>query len=193
MSIRILKCSAFALLGFTTGPASANEFEGSLRSLASNELVSLTTAAEVIEAVRAQNAKNGQLDAAAIDSLDAAWRAEVGASARPMIDEVLAQPGSEWLRTQADGLAGLVTEVFVTDQLGLNVIQSNVTSDYWQGDEDKWQQSFGKPDGTIHFGEVELDESTQTYQSQISMPINDPDSGAPLGAITVGINLELLQ
>ena len=183
---RILPCST-GLLGLSVGVAAANEFEGSLRALANDQLLAFTTAAPVIEAVRAQNSDNGAVDSSAIDALDNAWRAEVGASARPMIDEILARPGSDWLRAQADGMEGLITEVFVTDQHGLNVIQSSVTSDYWQGDEDKWQQAYGKPDGTVHFGDVEFDESTQTYQSQISMPINDPDNGSPLGAITVGI------
>ena len=40
--------------------------------------------------------------------------------------------------------------------------------------------------------EVEQDESTQALQSQASMTIADPDSGEPIGAITIGINLDQL-
>ena len=34
--------------------------------------------------------------------------------------------------------------------------------------------------------------SSQTYQGQISIPIVDPVSNAVLGAMTIGINAELL-
>ena len=37
--------------------------------------------------------------------------------------------------------------------------------------------------------EIELDESTQTFQSQVSMTITDK-SGRVIGAITVGIDVE---
>lgn len=190
---RSLTPAIFVLACLGAGPVSANEFAGPLTDLAQSELHALTTAPTIVEAVRAQNARHSGLTQADIDAMDQDWRAEVDNASRPMIDAVLATDASAWLREQGDRMAGLITEIFVTDNLGLNVAQSGVTSDYWQGDEEKWSDTFGKPDGTIHLGEVELDESTQIYQSQISMPINDPEGGAPLGAITVGVNLELLQ
>ena len=39
-------------------------------------------------------------------------------------------------------------------------------------------------------GDVELDESTQTFQSQLSMSITDQATGKVIGAITVGIDVE---
>ncbi|WLR94074.1 hypothetical protein [Shinella zoogloeoides] len=76
------------------------------------------------------------------------------------------------------------------DNRGLNVGQSDVTSDYWQGDEAKWQIAFGA--GTLHVEEAARDESTQLMQSQASLPIRDPQTGAVIGAITVGLNLDAL-
>ena len=78
------------------------------------------------------------------------------------------------------------------DNRGLNVAQSVETSDYWQGDEAKWQETFGNGSGDIHISEVEFDESTGSYQSQVSMPISDPDTGELIGAITFGINVQSL-
>jgi len=72
------------------------------------------------------------------------------------------------------------------------VALSDVTSDYWQGDEAKWQMTYGEPAGTVHLGDVELDESTQTYQSQVSFPIFDPETGEGIGAVTVGVDLSAL-
>ena len=78
------------------------------------------------------------------------------------------------------------------DNHGLNVAQSVETSDYWQGDEAKWQKTYGNGSGDIHISEVEFDESTGSYQSQVSMPIKDPATGELIGAITFGINVQSL-
>ena len=87
---------------------------------------------------------------------------------------------------------GLFTEIFVMDARGLNVAQSTVTSDYWQGDEDKFTLSFGAGADAIHLGEIEQDESTQTFQSQVSVAVVDPATGAVIGAITAGVDLSML-
>jgi hypothetical protein len=42
----------------------------------------------------------------------------------------------------------------------MNVGQSDVRSDCWQGDEAKWQQTYLKGADAIHIGEVEFDESS---------------------------------
>ena len=78
------------------------------------------------------------------------------------------------------------------DARGLNVAASGVTSDYWQGDEAKFRETFGKGPRAMHISEVEFDESSQTFQSQLSVPIVDPVTQEPLGAITVGLNAEQL-
>ena len=109
-----------------------------------------------------------------------------------MIDAVLGNALSGYLRQQKDSAGGLVTEVFVMDNRGLNVGQSDVTSDYWQGDEAKWQKTYSAGPNAIFVDEVEMDESTQTFQSQLSMSIVDPATGEVIGAITVGINVDAL-
>jgi hypothetical protein len=148
--------------------------------------------ATVIEAVKAQNAKHAGLSQADIDNMDKDWRAQTDASSRPMIDAVLANALSGYLRNQQEASQGLVTEVFVMDNRGLNVGQSDVTSDYWQGDEAKWQKTYSAGPDAIFVDEVEMDESTQTFQSQVSMSIVDPATGEVIGAITVGINVDAL-
>ena len=70
--------------------------------------------------------------------------------------------------------------------------QSAATSDYWQGDEAKWQQTYAAEDGALHISEVEFDDSTGFYQTQASMPIVDPATGEKIGAITFGINVQSL-
>ncbi|MDB5524785.1 MAG: hypothetical protein JWM58_2548 [Rhizobium sp.] len=145
----------------------------------------------IINAIKAQNSANASLSPADIDALDQKWRSEVEADAHPTIDAVLANPVSEFLKVKQDGSDGAITEVFVMDAKGLNVGQSGVTSDYWQGDEGKFQKSFGAGANAVFVDDAEKDESTQMLQSQASMTISD-ETGKPIGAITVGVNLDKL-
>ena len=77
------------------------------------------------------------------------------------------------------------------DDQGANVAMTNKTSDYWQGDEAKWQESFKDGVGAVHVGDIEFDESADDYLVQVSVPVMK--SGKAIGAITVGVNLDLLQ
>lgn len=144
----------------------------------------------IINAVIAQNALHSRLNQAEIQDLDARWRAELLSAKRPLIDATLSNPLSLYLKGQQRAAEGLITEIFVMDNRGLNVGQSDITTDYWQGDEAKWLKSFGA--GLVHIEEAARDESTQLMQSQASLPIRDPDSGEIIGAITVGVNLDAL-
>ena len=182
---------ALAVMGVAS--ASANEYESRLSALAQAEIAAIASSPEIIAAVRAQNAETASYDQSRIDQLDQTWRGEVGATGQTMISEVLSRPASQYLANERESSAGLFTEIFVMDSQGLNVAQSDVTSDYWQGDEAKWQDTFGNGPGAVHISEIEEDESTQTFQSQVSMTVVDPDNGAAIGAITVGVNIELIE
>jgi hypothetical protein len=146
----------------------------------------------VIEAVKAQDENNKSLSQQQVDDLDKTWRAEVNAASRPLVDSVLKNKLSAYLADKKASSAGLVTEIFVMDNKGLNVGQSDPTSDYWQGDEAKWKNTFLKGPDAIFVDKVEKDESTQMFQSQVSMSIKDPATGAVIGAVTVGINVDQL-
>ncbi len=182
-----------ALAMFGAATASANEYESRLSALAQAEIAAIASSPQVIEAIRTQNAETASYGQPKIDELDQTWRAEVGSTGQTMISEVLGRAVSQYLSDQREASAGLFTEIFVMDGKGLNVAQSDVTSDYWQGDEAKWQDTFGQGPGAIHISEIEEDESTQTFQSQVSMTIVDPDNGAAIGAITVGVNIEMIE
>ena len=42
----------------------------------------------------------------------------------------------------------------------------------------------------MHVSEIEFDESSQSYQMQVSVPLFDPASGVAVGAATFGLNAE---
>jgi uncharacterized protein YoxC len=173
-------------------PGQEQVYRVPLRAYAEEQLGKWLENEELIAAVRAQNKAHDGLSQAEIDQLDKDWRAQRKTDDKPLIDDLLNQPVSAWLRDQQNETANFVTEVFAMDSQGLNVAQSVETSDYWQGDEAKWQNTFGNGSGDIHISEVEYDESTGSYQSQVSMAITDPSTGELIGAITFGVNVQSL-
>lgn len=186
----------FTLAALTAGSlasfTSANEFAPAMESYLRDHVMGWANDPVIVEAILAQNTRHGGLSQGEIDAMDQAWRAEVGGSDTPTIDPVLSNTAADFLRTQVEGSGGVITEVFVMDFHGLNVAASDVTSDMWQGDEAKFQETYPKGAGAYHLSEVEFDESTQTYQGQVSLTIVDPADGTVIGAITVGVNADSL-
>lgn len=139
--------------------------------------------------IAAQNELRGALTQEAIDALDKTWRAEREQTQQPLIAATLASPLSVYLiRKQAASL-GLYSEIFVMDANGLNVGQSSITSDYWQGDEAKYQNTFPNGADAVFVDEPEWHEPTRTWRAQISLTVADPQSGRPIGAATFELNL----
>ena len=82
-------------------------------------------------------------------------------------------------------------EAFLTDNQGANVAAFPPTSDYFQGDEEKWSESFNEGSGRVFIGPVELDESTGVRAVQISAPVLD--QGRTIGVLVVGITVEHIE
>lgn len=172
--------------------AHANEFAPAMQAYLDNEIRTWANAAPIVSAIMDQNKTTAAYDQAMIDDLDTRWRSEVGGSSTPTITPVTTGEVAEFLRQQVEQAGGSITEVFIMDAQGLNVAASSVTSDYWQGDEAKFSETYPQGAEATHFGEVEFDESTETYQGQISLTIVDPATGQPIGAMTVGVDAEAL-
>jgi len=191
-SISGLKVAALAAaFAFLPGMALADDaqYVGPIKEFVAAKVAPWLSDPAVIGAIKDQNGKTASYSDADIQKLDKQWRAEVDASAKPLIDSVLKDPLSAFLAKKKEAAGGIITEVFVTDAKGLNVGQSDVTSDYWQGDEAKWQKTFLVGPDAIFVDKVEKDESTQALQSQVSVTIKD-ETGKAIGAITLGINVD---
>ncbi|WP_417768009.1 hypothetical protein [Stappia sp.] len=143
--------------------------------------------------VKAQNDLRGNLDQTAIDALDQQWVAERKSDDKPLISATLSAPLSIYLlRIQAQTL-GLYTEIFVMDGNGLNVGQSAITGDYWQGDEAKFQKTFPAGADAVFIDEAEWDEERKIWRAQLNLALTDPETAKPIGAATVEVNLTELQ
>ncbi len=184
---RFALAALFCALG---GAAPALDLSDQVSKYLENEVKPWINAPMLVAAVVAQNERSAGLDADAILDLDQAWRGEIGADDAPLITSVVASRVSEYLRRKMQDSAGLIREVIVMDAQGLNVAVSEVTSDYWQGDEAKYRQTYLAGPDALHVAEVEFDESTQTYMVQASFTLVHPADGAPIGAITIGLDAE---
>jgi hypothetical protein len=82
---------------------------------------------------------------------------------------------------------GSYTEAFVVDNQGANVATYPLTSDYWQGDEDKFIKAFTGKAGEVYISNMEWDESSQFNAVQISVPVLE--NGEAIGIMVVGVKL----
>lgn len=171
------------------GLANAGALEDNMKSFVDTEVRQKLADPMIIAAVTGANASSALYTPDEILALDGQWRAEIGKDSA-LIKGVVDNATSTLLRDYVAASDGKITEVILMDAKGLNVAVSNVTSDYWQGDEEKHQMTFGVGPAALHVSEVELDESTQTYQAQVSFTIVDPATGAAIGAATIGLNAE---
>jgi len=146
-----------------------------------------------ILSVASSNKRHESVQQTEIDKLDEAWRSEAKSDDQPLIAEILSSPLSSYLLYTQAKSAGLFTEIFIMDKFGLNVGQSSVTSDYWQGDEDKFQKTFQVGPEAVFIDEPEYHDETKTWRVQVNLTIIDPSSKAAIGAATAEINLTELQ
>ncbi|MFK7745284.1 MAG: hypothetical protein AB8B47_09520 [Roseobacter sp.] len=170
--------------------AQAVDAPPAMRAFVEADVMSWAHSDQVLSAIIAQNAETAGSSEAQILEWDGEWRSQVGQASKPLIDQVMGRDLSKFLSEKVSASGGRITEIFVMDALGLNVAASGVTSDYWQGDEAKYSESYGAGSGAVFVDAVEFDESSQSYQGQISVSLTDPATGEVVGAMTIGLNAE---
>ena len=140
----------------------------------------------VVKMVNAQNADTNKLKQAQIDTLDIAW---LERSDPHLINAKMNNELSAFLRKKRDELKDVVMEIFIYDDLGLNVGQTDLTEDYNQGDETKYWKSFGSgPDGMVV--EKIKPDGGRPHISQASIAIKDTATGKAIGAVTIGVDYD---
>lgn len=144
----------------------------------------------VIIALQAQRADIGDAE---IRALDEQWRKEREQQRQPLIARVMASPASVQLRSEQAASLGLIHEVIVFDRRGLNVGQSAISSDYWQGDEDKWSRTVPLGPSAVFVDQPRWEAGHAVWIAQVSFTIPDPNGGQPLGAAAVEVNLTELE
>ncbi len=150
------------------------------------EVVQAAANSAVIQAVKAQNAKGVALDK--IQELDKEWTAA---------KEPTAFMKGLTTNAAAKALSGIekskpyLVEFIVTDNQGANVALTDMTSDYWQGDEPKFTNAFAGGKGDVYIARPQKDKSTGEVISQVSVPVMS--GGKAIGTLTVGVRVDKLQ
>ncbi|MGH9323523.1 MAG: PDC sensor domain-containing protein [Vicinamibacteria bacterium] len=123
-----------------------------------------------------------------IEEIDRDWQAATGVT--DFMRTLINHPASERLRELRSSDPAL-QEIFATDQLGALVAATNKTSDFYQGDEEKFHEAFAEGKGGIHIGKLALDESIQSYSIPIGVPVLD--QGKAIGVLVATLNVQKLK
>lgn len=148
-----------------------------------SDAVTWASAPNVINAAREAAALHAERGIAnlPIEEVEAQFQSEKSLNLFPATDK--------YLRTQiANSLH--FGEVFITDEFGYNVSLTNPTSDFVQSDEGWWQTAM---DNGISVGDVEFDASAGIWSIDISVRIDDDQTGKRLGVMKSVLGVSLIQ
>lgn len=177
LAFAVLLVLSFSSAVAEEAPASVKKLVPTIQSWGNNPVL--------VAAVKAQNARGATLDQ--IKAKDQTWQATSGVD-----DTMKALMHNDAARElgKLERSAPYYLELFLMDNKGANVAMTNKTSDYWQGDEPKFTESYKDGAGAVHIGKVTFDASAQAYLVQVSVPVMD--GATAIGALTVGVNLDKL-
>lgn len=144
----------------------------------------------IIAAVQKANEEHESLPLETILQLDARWRNASG------IDEFIGafltnEVAVKLLEFQE--VHPSFAEIFVTDQYGLNVGQTNKTTDYYQADEEWWVGGYRSGQGRSYYGPIEFDESAQAEAISIYVPVMDPQTNTAIGVTKAVLSIASIK
>jgi hypothetical protein len=172
-----------------TTPGFSEEVEAVLRSKA--ELVEeLAAEPKVIDAVKASNEEHKDTTTSEILRLDEKWRATEGLD--DFIKAFMTNACAQLFMNFQDANDGF-SEVFVTDEHGLIVAETNKTSDYHQADEDWWVDAYNDGAGKSYHGLIEYDESAMSESISVYVPVRDPETGKAIGVIKAVCDITIIK
>jgi GAF domain-containing protein/HAMP domain-containing protein len=159
----------------------AIDHEGDLLRTISNDPV-------LLETVDVANG-SAPLSEAQIRVLDERWRAQsaAGLLTDPQFMAVLESKPAVKLREFQNTFPYHV-EMFLTDRQGVNLAATNLTTDYYQADEEWWQVAFA---GGFYIGQPELDESSQKVGLIMALAVVD-ETGAVAGILRTTLDQTVL-
>lgn len=155
--------------------------------LINNDILEWINDSVIVEAIIEANESNQSRTEEEIIAQDNKWRDGDTKFQEMYLNSAV----SDFLREKQSDSNGVYAEIFIMDFQGCNVGLSDLTSDFWQGDEAKFKNSFNDGAGAIFIDEIEFDESTETYVVQVSLPIVDTNNKV-IGAITIGVDMSTL-
>ena len=124
-------------------------------------------------------------------NLDSKWQALAPSQPSELAANLLSLPTSKALAAWQASFDGLVTETFLMDEMGAVTALSQLTSDFWQGDEEKFSATVGKKPGEIILSDLIYDSSVRRFQILAATPLYNSNTGKFSGAVAIGLDIEL--
>jgi hypothetical protein len=106
-----------------------------------------------------------------------------------LVKEFQSNPAGQYLQQKLKDSNDVYSEAFLNGAQGEKVAFAEKTSSYIHKGQAKFDVPFGS--GKAWQGKPEFDESSQTHQVQVSVPVLS--GGKPVGALVVGLNLTKLE
>lgn len=145
---------------------------------------------DLLAAVLHQNETNRTKSVNQLTKIDEQWQLAFKVGDLNFPKSLVSQPESQWLKKLAISAKDLLSEIIVMDERGYNVAMVDMTSDYWQGDEAKFLEVYAKTPQTLYFDKIKYDASSKRFQVQVSAPLLDAKNQKPIGAITLGLDVD---
>ncbi len=127
---------------------------------------------------------------------DTMWQALAPRHASELAKAILELAGSRALYAWKLTHREMVTEALLTNNLGTLVAMSQLTSDYWQGDEAKFARVIENLRAgltgldAMYISDIRYDASSSRFQVTVSAPVGPISDGIPKGMIVLGLNVE---
>lgn len=180
---RISSCS---LQGFSLSPSE----QETIKEIVVPWLERIRSNTEVLAAVVRQNDINRTKPLNQLIKLDEQWQLAFKLGDLSFPKNIVNPSISQLLKKISVNSNELLSEIIVMDERGYNVAMVDMTSDYWQGDEDKFLQVYGRAAQTLHFDQIKYDASSKLFQVQVSAPLFLPKNKKAIGAITLGLDVD---
>lgn len=154
------------------------------------ELDSIMDVSQIIEAGPRQESYTDVM------TIDSQWQALAPLAIPEMAASILALPGSKALHAWQQSHRGLVTEVMLVNDMGTLAAMSQLTSDYWQGDEPKFQKVIDNRETTpgndrpLYLSPIRYDKSAARFQVTASTPVLSASREPAIGVIVIGLSIE---
>lgn len=144
----------------------------------------------IISATIKQNQLNSNKSDSELKVINRQWIEEFAKGNIAFSKTIVNQEASKILKQYQTENEELLSEIMVMDNRGYNVAVTDMTSDYWQGDEDKFKKTFNKSPQTIFIEKIEYDASSKHFQVNVSSKIINPETNEAIGVITMGVDVD---
>jgi len=155
----------------------------SLVKFANETLTTIGQDAQLVSFVSKDNANPVNVDK--LRTLDKRWQAKD--NMEDFVKALLANPVSARLKNLIAAYT-YMPEGFSMNAQGTIIGETDRTSTYWKGEQEKFTAAYNGGAGAVWFGKLAYDESSKTNGVQISVPV--VKGGKAIGAITFTINVD---